>query len=96
MTQLTVFANIESKEEHSDFLKEELTKLLNETRNSEGCTQSRLEQDKTNPNLFKLYEYWESRESWHNSRNNRSIERFLEVTSTSTKSFMLNEMTILI
>jgi len=96
MTQLTVFANIESKIDKSDFLKEELTKLLNATKKVKGCTQSRLDQDKDNPNLFKFYECWDSRESWQDHKNNESLEEFLNKTETSTKSFMLNEMTILI
>ena len=96
MTKLTIFANIEAKEDQADFIKEELVKLLDSTRNRDGCIQSRLEQDNVDPKLFKFYEQWESREKWQNNRNTESLNDYLEKTEEYTKSFMLNEMTIVI
>lgn len=96
MTKLTIFANIEAKENQADFIKEELVKLLDSTRNRDGCIQSRLEQDNADPKLFKFYEQWESREKWQNNRNTESLNDYLEKTEEYTKSFMLNEMTIVI
>lgn len=96
MTRLTVFAEIESKDGKDGIIKDELIKLLEETKRKEGCVLSDLKQDDKNPNVFKFYEQWSSRELWQDNKNSECLQEYINKTNDSTKSFIMNEMTILI
>ncbi|WP_340156468.1 putative quinol monooxygenase [uncultured Winogradskyella sp.] len=90
---LTIVARILVKEEHRDFVKAELLKLLDVTRAEEGNISYDLHQDNENPNFFLFYEKWVNRELWQKHMNNKYLAHYLKVTEGKVDEFILNEMT---
>lgn len=91
--KLTIVANILAKPEHQELVKEELLKLIDITRNEEGCINYDLHQDNENANLFLFYENWTSRELWQQHMNNQHLADYLKATDGAVEEFTLNEMT---
>ncbi len=60
MSKLIVVAKVVAKKEAVQQLKSELLKLINPTRNEEGCLNYVLHQDIDDPSVFIFYETWES------------------------------------
>ncbi len=60
MAEVTVVAKVVAKQEAVEAVKAELLKLIEPTRQEEGCISYTLHQDNTDPALFIFYETWES------------------------------------
>lgn len=60
--KLTVVAKVVAKQEALDSVKKELVKMVEPTRQEDGCLEYRLHQDNDNPAVFIFYEIWESME----------------------------------
>ena len=56
---LIVYARIEAKKDKVDFVKSEVMKLVEPTRNEKGCIQYILHQDVERPEVFIFFEKWE-------------------------------------
>jgi quinol monooxygenase YgiN len=89
---LTIVARIEAKTGKIERVKTALLKLIEPTREEEGCLQYDLHQDKDNPEVFIFYENWESRVLWQNHMNNDHLKTYLLETKGAIESFTLNEM----
>jgi quinol monooxygenase YgiN len=89
---LTIVARIEAKAGNIERVKTALLKLIEPTREEEGCLQYDLHQDKDNPEVFIFYENWESRVLWQNHMNNDHLTTYLAETEGAIESFILNEM----
>lgn len=95
MANLTIVARIEAKKEKTEMVNEELLKLIEPTRNEEGCLQYDLHQDNENPCVFVFYENWTSRELWQKHMNNAHLAAYSKATENAVDSFILNEMTLI-
>lgn len=94
MKKLTIVAKIEAKESSIELVKAELLKLIEPTRNEEGCLQYDLHQDNDNPAVFVFYENWENRELWQKHMNNARLAAYIEATEGAVESFSVNEMSV--
>ncbi len=95
MSKLTIVARIEAKKEKTELVKAELLKLIETTRNEEGCIQYDLHQDNNDPATFLFYENWESRELWQIHMNNTHLQDYMKATDGAVENFVLNEMTVI-
>jgi len=93
LEQLTIVAKILAKDEKRELVKNELLKLIEITRNEEGCINYDLHQDNENANLFLFYENWENRELWLKHMNNSHLTDYKRATEDAVADFSLFEMT---
>ncbi|WP_394246418.1 putative quinol monooxygenase [Vibrio profundi] len=93
MTQLTIVANIIAKPNHIELVKSELIKLIDITRQEQGCVNYDLHQDNENPAHFMFYENWTSRELWQAHMANQHLADYMAATEGCVETFTLNEMT---
>jgi len=89
---LTIIARIEAKPGKIDLVKTALIKLIEPTRQEQGCLQYDLQQDNENPNVFMFYESWQSRTLWQTHMNNDHLKAYMDETNGAVDSFVLNEM----
>ena len=93
MTNLTIVAKIEAKNNQIDLVKSELMKLIEPTLKEAGCIQYDLHQDNENPAIFLFYESWGNRELWQKHMNNAHLAAFMKATEDAIAAFTVNEMT---
>ncbi|GLS84270.1 putative quinol monooxygenase [Paraferrimonas haliotis] len=93
MTQLTIVANIVAKQDKIDLVKQALIKLIDVTREEQGCINYDLHQDNESPEHFMFYENWQSRALWQQHMNNKHLAEYMATTEGAVESFTLNEMT---
>ena len=89
---LTVVARIEAHAEHMDHVKAELLKLIEPTKQEDGCLQYDLHQDHENLAVFLFYENWVSREQWQAHMASAHLKAFSEATEGMIERLTLNEM----
>jgi len=95
MTQLTIVANIKANPDKIDLVKAELLKLIETTRNENGCINYDLHQDNENPAHFMFYENWESRDLWQTHMNAPHLAAYMKATEGAVADFTLNEMSLI-
>ena len=93
--KLTIVARIEAKKDQIDLIKSELIKLIEPTRDEEGCIQYVLHQDNDNPEIFVFYENWESRELWQRHMNNDHLAAYMKATGGAVENFVVHEMSMI-
>ncbi|PVZ63456.1 putative quinol monooxygenase [Pelagibaculum spongiae] len=93
MARLTIVANITAKSDKVELVKKELEKLIDITRQEEGCINYDLHQDNQNPAHFMFYENWQSRELWQIHMSNQHLQDYLVATDGAVENFTINEMT---
>jgi len=91
-TTLTIVARIQAKSNKLELVRTALLKLIEPTREEEGCLQYDLHQDNVNPEIFVFYENWASRELWQTHMNNDHLKAYMIETEGAVESFILNEM----
>jgi quinol monooxygenase YgiN len=91
-TTLTIVARIEAKADSVDKVQTALLKLIEPTRQEQGCLQYELHQDNENPQVFIFYENWDSRQLWQSHMNNDHLKAYMAETDDLVSSFILNEM----
>lgn len=89
---LTIVAHIKAKPDQIDFVKAELTKLIDITRAEEGCINYDLHWDNIEQQHFMLYENWGSWQLWQNHRYNDHMKAFREATGEAIEEFVVHEM----
>ena len=62
MSHLTIIADIVAKDDAIELVKSELLKLIEPTRQEDGCLGYVLHQNNENPAHFTFYENWQSKE----------------------------------
>lgn len=92
MTQLTIIANIVANNDKIELVKRELLKLVDITRDEQGCINYDLHQDNDNPAHFTFYENWLSRDLWQTHMNNKHLADYMVATEGAVASFTVNEM----
>lgn len=93
MAQLTIVAHIHAKEDQIDRVKQQLTQLVEPTRNEDGCINYDLHQDNENPAHFMFFENWESRALWQDHMASEHIQAYRKATEGAIADFTLYEMT---
>lgn len=95
MPKLTIVANIKAAPDKADLVRTELERLIDITRNENGCLQYDLHQDNDDPTHFMFYENWESRELWQNHMNAPHLKEYMAATEGAVVTFTLHEMTVI-
>lgn len=90
--RLTIVAHIEAHADKIELVKSALLKLIEPTRNEEGCINYDLHQDLERPEVFKFYENWESRELWQIHMDSQHLKTYSAATEGAVASFTINEM----
>ena len=93
MSQLTIVANITAKPDAIERVRSALDKVIEITRQEEGCLQYDLHQDNENPAHFMFFENWESREHWQEHMNAPHLKEYRTATEGDIQDFSLFEMT---
>ena len=93
--KLTIVGIIEVKDNQTEFVKENLFKLIEITKKEDGCLQYDLHQDNNNTNLFLLFENWQNKELWQKHMNNQPIKDFLKVTEGSVANITVHQMSLI-
>lgn len=89
---LTIVARIEANKGSAELVKAALTKLIEPTREEEGCLQYDLHQDNDNPEVFVFFENWTSRELWLAHMETDHIKAYKVEVEGALASFIVNEM----
>lgn len=93
MSQLTIIAQIKAKANQVDLVKAALQKLIDPTRQEEGCINYDLHQDNDNPAHFLFYETWASRDLWQQHMSSRHLADYLAAPEESLEEVTIHEMT---
>ena len=91
---LVIVARIKANKNNASLVETELLKLVEPTRKEQGCLQYDLHQDNLSPELFFLYEKWETKDLWLQHRVNEHMVRFREAIEGAVDDFTVNEMTV--
>lgn len=90
---LSIVAITTAKPESADFVKTELLKLIDLTRQEVGCIQYNLHQDNNNPAVFIFYERWQSLELLQQHLQSPHLLGFKAATEGHLISFEVSELT---
>lgn len=93
MAKLTIVAHIHAKEDQIDRVKQQLTQLVEPTRNEDGCINYDLHQDNENLAHFMFFENWKSRALWQDHMASEHIQAYRKATEGAIADFALYEMT---
>lgn len=89
---LTIVANIRAKAGHENAVRTELEKLVEPTRQEQGCIQYDLHRNNDKPGHFLFFENWESRDLWQAHMASDHIARYIEATDGAIEDFSIDEM----
>ena len=92
MSQLIVIAKITAKSDQVDRVKSALLKLIEPTRQEDGCIQYDLHQDNEQPSVFVFYERWESTALLQKRMRSEHIKTYVAETEGALESFAINQM----
>ena len=93
MQKLTVVAKVVAKQESVEIVKSELLKLIEPTRNEEGCIEYMLHQDNEAPAVFAFYETWESPACLEKHMNTDHFKNFARVVGSLVEEIAIHKMT---
>ncbi|MFC1233813.1 putative quinol monooxygenase [Vibrio sp. F74] len=93
MANLTILAKIEAKPGQSEFVKQEVLKLVEPSRQDEGCIEYRLQADNNNDGLFVMFEMWQSPEMLKKHIETEHFQAFVKNTEGKIEPLVVNEMT---
>ncbi len=89
---LTIIADIHSKPGHEALVLAELKKLVEPTRNEDGCLRYDLHRDETRADRFFFYETWADRARWEQHMNAPHIAAYLAATEGAVNTFEVSRM----
>ena len=95
MAKITVVARIEAEEDKVEFVKSELLKLIEPTKQDEGFIQYDLHQDNENPAVFIFYENWASEKLLEKHLGTEHLGAYVKATEGCIVSFTINKMTVI-
>ena len=93
--QLPMVVKFEVKKDKIDFVKSELLKLLEPSRNDEGCVLYELHQDMEDPSIFMFYEIWETEALWKAHDFTPHVMAFKKAIEDSVNAITHNKLNIL-
>ncbi|MFI3257111.1 MAG: putative quinol monooxygenase [Spirochaetales bacterium] len=77
---LTLVVVVEVKAEKKEFVKNEMEKLVIESRKEGGCIDYTIHEDIENENRFVFYENWKSTEDWQMHESTKHFQEYCHVT----------------
>lgn len=89
---LTIVANIHAKAGQEQLIASELSRLVEPTRNEEGCIQYDLHRNNDDAAHFMFYETWENRDLWLAHKHMAHIAAYLEATKDALERVVVYEM----
>lgn len=90
---LTIVANIRAQAGNEDLVRAELQKLVEPTRQEQGCIQYDLHLNDENPAHFLFFENWETRDLWQAHMGSAHLAAFKLATEGAVESLVIDEMT---
>lgn len=93
MAKVTVVAQVTAKIEAVETVKAELLKMLEPTRNEEGCIEYRLHQDNENPAIFVFYENWKNLACLEQHMNSRHFQAYVAAVGDLIADKIVHKMT---
>jgi len=90
---VTVVAKLVAREDAIDAVKGQLLKLIEPTRQEEGCIEYRLHQDNTDPSVFIFYENWESMASLERHITTTHYKQYTAAIEDAVKEKTVHKMT---
>lgn len=92
MQEITVIATIIAKSEDIEFVKRELCKLVEPTKQEYGCIEYTFYQDDKEPEFFHSYEKWYNQAAIDAHLQSRHIKNYMEATKYAVTDFVIREM----
>lgn len=89
---LTIIADIRSAPGQDALVCAELQKLVEPTRNEDGCLRYDLHRDEEQKNRFFFYETWADRDRWERHMRAPHIAAYLAATEGAVESFDVSRM----
>ena len=93
MSGLTVVARIAAKKDSVEEVKNELLKIVEPTRDEQGCIAYVLHQDNDDPALFIIYENWESNDCLDSHMNTPHFKHLVAAIDGRTEELTINKLT---
>jgi len=93
--QLPMIVKFEVKENMIEFVKVNLLKLLEPSRNDKGCILYELHQDMEDHRIFMFYEIWETEALWKAHDSTPHVIEFKNATKDSIDKISYNKLNIL-
>ncbi len=92
---LTIIAKVVVKDDSVDFVKGEMSKVVEATRKEEGCINYDLHQDNESPHIFIFYENWSTKALWKSHMESAHLAQFLKATEDAVEKVVINEMSMI-
>ncbi len=89
---LTIVAHIEAKRGKIELVRSELLKLIEPTRQANGCIQYDLHQDNERPEIFLFFENWEDKALWKKNLDSDHIKAFMKMTDGALVGMKVEQM----
>ena len=89
----TCIAKITAKEEHSETVFSELTKIISPTRVEDGCLNYDMHTDNNNPSVFMFHENWESEQALDKHLESIHIKQCFEVIGDMLETVEISRLT---
>lgn len=93
MSTITVAAKITAKSDTIEAVKAELLKMIEPTRQEEGCLEYRLHQDNDDPSVFVFYENWKNLACLNQHANSIHYRAYVAAVSDLLSDKAVNKMT---
>ena len=93
MSKLTVVAKILAKQDAIDTVRTELLKLVEPTRQEDGCIEYKLHQDNDTPAVFVFYETWESLACLEKHMNTDHFKNYVAAVGSLIEEKVVHKMT---
>lgn len=93
MEKLTIIANIVANADKIELVRDELLKLIDNTRQELGCINYDLHQDQHNPAHFVFYENWQSAQALEAHLASKHISEYAQAVEGAIESFTIHRLT---
>ena len=93
MSTVTVVAKVTAKSDAIEAVKTELIKMLEPTRQEEGCIEYRLHQDNENPAIFVFYENWKNLACLEQHMNSPHFQAYVAAVGDLIADKIVHKMT---
>jgi quinol monooxygenase YgiN len=93
MSIVTVVAKVTAKSDVIEAVKAELIKLIEPTRQEDGCIEYRLHQDNDDPSVFVFYESWQSLACLEQHTNSQHFQSYVAAVGNLITDKDVHKMT---
>jgi len=93
--QLPIIVKFKVKEDKVDLVTTELLKIIEPTRQEEGCIQYDLHRDLEDPSILMFYEIWETVDHWRVHDKQEHIAKFRKAIEGAVETITFNKLELL-